>query len=200
MKELFSSTSGNPDLDPMKSTGFELGFDYRFSNQLSFNLVGFHNNIRDLIDRAKKYDPYLNIDKAIFKGIEAQLNWEWQPFNHLYLSYTHLKAEDKTSADNTYIQYRPKHKIDAGLSMRLPALISVQLNASYVSEQIYYDDDQEFSLDDYTLFDIKLSKNFSDRFELYLTVRNLFDVDYFESEGYPREGRQIYGGIRVKVW
>ena len=111
MKELFSTISGNPDLDPMKSTGLEAGLEYFFSERLSISMVGFHNNIRDLINRVKKNDPYINIDKAVFKGIEAGVNWQWKLFNRFYANYTRLHAVDKSSGGTNYIQYRPKHNL-----------------------------------------------------------------------------------------
>lgn len=200
MKELFSTTSGNPDLDPMKSTGLEAGVEYFFTNRVSVSLVGFLNNIRDLINRVKKNDPYINIDKAVFKGIEAGLNWQWATFNRFYASYTYLHALDKSTSDNAYIQYRPKHKLDAGLFVQLPARFRLNLNASYVSAQLYYDDDDlEQSLDPYGLLDIRLSRRLGRGVEIYVTALNIFDVNYYESEGYPREGRRIFAGMRVEI-
>ncbi len=200
MKELFSSTSGNPDLKPMKSNGFELGGEYRPSHRLSFSLVGFYNDVQDLINRDKKDDPYINIDEAVFKGFEAGIEWQVLESSHLSLAYTRLTAVDKTTKDQSYINYRPKHKIDSNLMVRLPAAFKLNINCTYVSSQIYYDDDDvEQNLDPYTLVDIKISKALGRRFELYLAARNIFDVDYYESEGYPREGRMIYAGFRFDV-
>jgi outer membrane receptor protein involved in Fe transport len=69
-----------------------------------------------------------------------------------------------------------------------------------VSSQVYYDSKNvEKSLKSYTLVDLKLSKNFGERIAIFLNVRNLFDVNYYETEGYPLEGRMIYGGIQVKI-
>ncbi|MCP4216456.1 MAG: TonB-dependent receptor [bacterium] len=199
MKELFSSTSGNPDLDPMKSTGLEAGLEYFLADGLSVSLVGFYNDISDLINRVKKNDPYINIDKAEFKGIEAGLEWRWTPYNRFYASYTNLKAVDKSDG-GSYIQYRPKHKVDAGVFVKLPARFRVNLNVSHVSPQLYYDDDDmERELDAYTLMDIRLSRRIWRGVEIYVTALNIFDVNYYESEGYPREGRSVLAGMRFDI-
>lgn len=199
MKELFSSTSGNPDLKPMKTTGFELGFDYRLTGRLEFSAVGFYNNVDDMIDRAKKYDPYINVDEAVFKGIETGIRWHMDGGHFLSLFYTHLMAEDKTTEDNKYIQYRPRHKIDASVMLNLPAGIKCSLNGSYVSSQIYYDDDDnEAEMSPYTLIGLRVSKRFG-RLELFASVRNLFDVNYYQSEGFPLEGRMIFAGVRFDI-
>lgn len=196
LKELFSSTSGNPDLDTMKSNIFELGVDYRPVTNFSVSVVGFYNDVKDLIDRVKKNDPYLNVDEAVFKGVETSIDWQFLKNAHLSAAYTRLQAEDKTSTDRTYIQYRPKHKMDLRLSLQLPKGFFIGLYGSYVSSQVYYDDDQEFSLDPYTVVDVSVSKRLGEKWRLFFRVNNLLDVDYYESEGYPREGRTISAGIR----
>ncbi len=200
MKELFSSTSGNQDLDPMKSTGLEAGLEYFLTDNVSVSVVGFHNDIDNLINRVKKNDPYINIDKAVFKGIETELNWQWSTFNRFYASYTHLKALDKSDGGDNYIQYRPQHKVDAGIFAKLPGRFRVNLNVSHVSKQLYFDDDDnEVYLDPYTLLDIRLSRHLTQNVELYFTALNLLDVNYYESEGYPREGRKVLAGMRLEL-
>lgn len=200
MKEMFSSTSGNPDLKPMKSDGFEVGADYMITSTLSLSVVGFYSDIKDLINRYNKNDPYINIDEASFKGIETSLQWNFNENSMLNLSYTHLISKDKTSPDQSAIQYRPKHKIDGELLIKLPVGLTSSLSCSYVSSQIYYDkSNKEYSLTPYTLVDLRLAKRLFDRMEIYLVGKNIFDVNYYESEGYPREGRMVFVGLRFDV-
>jgi outer membrane cobalamin receptor len=201
MKELFSTTSGNPGLEPMKSDSFELGGEYRVSEKLTLSLVGFYNNVTDLINRIQKNDPYINIDHAVFKGFEAGAQWRFAAGSYFSLAYTRLSALDKTSKEQDYIQYRPGHKVDSYLTIKLPARFMFNITGSWVSSQRYYDGDgNECTLDPYTVIDFKLTKRVGKKLELYLGARNLFDVDYYESEGYPREGRMLYGGIRFEVY
>lgn len=200
LKELFSTSSGNPNLDPMKSNIFELGIEYYPMPSLSFAVVGFYNDVKDLINRVSKDTPYVNIDEAVFKGIETGVEWQFLTDSRLSLAYTFMQSEDKTNKSLTYIQYRPKNKIDAALLLSLPYRFKINLGVGYVSSQVYYDSKNvEKSLKSYTLVDLKLSKNFGERITLFLNARNLFDVNYYESEGYPMEGRMIYGGIQVKI-
>lgn len=196
LRELFSTTSGNPDLDTMKSNIFELGFDYRPMNNLSFSLVGFYNDVKDLINRLQKDDPYINIDQAVFKGVEATVDWQFLKDARLSAAYTHLLSEDKTTVEQDYIQYRPKHKLDVRFQFRLPYDFHVGLYGSYVSSQVYYLNSEELTLDPHTVVDINLSKQLAEKWQVFVRVGNLFDVNYYESEGYPREGRSISAGIR----
>lgn len=196
LKELFSTTSGNPELDTMKSNVFELGAEFQPAPDVTFSLVGFYNDVKDLINRDKKYDPYINVDEAVFKGFETSVDWRFTSRGRFSAAYTHLQAVDKSKDGNNYIQYRPKHKVDVRLSAPLPFGLYADVNLGYVSKQVYYDDDEAFSLEPYTLLDVKVTKQLGDQWRLFLSVHNLFDADYYESEGYPREGRTIAAGIR----
>lgn len=200
LKELFSSTSGNPNLDPMKSNIFELGLEYFPMPALSLSVVGFYNDVKGLINRVSKDTPYVNVDRAVFKGIETGVEWQFLTDSRLSLAYTFMHSEDKTTQNLTYIQYRPKNKIDAALLVSLPYRFKFNLGVGYVSSQVYYDSKNvEHSLKSYTLVDARLSKNFGERITVFLNARNLFDANYYETEGYPLEGRMIYGGIQVKI-
>jgi outer membrane cobalamin receptor len=196
LKELFSTQSGNPELEPMKANILEGGFDYRVWQNVSFSATVFYNDIKGLINRTSKYDPYINIDHAVFKGFELEADWRFYAGSGISLAYTRLQAEDKTNGTNQYIEHRPKHKFDFNFNFKLPFQSRFDFFGSYVSSQFYYDDDEECKLDPYFLVDLKLSKDLGDHVHLFLRIRNLFDANYYESEGYPREGRMIFAGFR----
>ncbi len=197
LKELFSTTSGNINLNTMKTDIFEAGIEYRPLSKLSFTGAVFYNNVKDLINRLQKDSPYINIDKAVFKGFEIGFDWQFLSNSYLSASYTRLKSIDKTTKSQTYIQYRPGHAIDLSLMLQLPFRSALNLESNYVSSQVYYDkNNKELSLDPYTLVNVKLMKHLGNQFVLFFKINNLFDVDYYESEGYPMEGRMIYGGIQ----
>lgn len=197
LKELFSTQSGNPELQPMKANILEGGFDYRAWDNVSFSATVFYNDIKGLISRTGKYDPYINIDHAIFKGFELEMYWQFRTGSGFSLAYTHLRAEDKTNGTNQYIEHRPRHKFDFNFNFKLPFRSRLDVFGSYVSKQFYYDGDEEFTLDPYYLVDLKLSRDLGDHVHVYVKVHNLFDANYYESEGYPREGRMIFLGFRL---
>jgi outer membrane cobalamin receptor len=198
MKELFSSISGNPDLRPMKANIFEAGFRYTWKTGQVFSFTAFYNDLDDLISRKNKTTPYLNIEKALFAGFETGFELPITRRIICDIFYTYLHAKDKSSGDQMAIEHRPKHKLDASLQLILPADFSLNVNVSLVSSQYYYDDERK-ELDPYNLLDLKLSKRIAEKVTLNLTVHNLFDVDYYESVGYPREGRMVLGGVQVDL-
>lgn len=194
LKELFSSRSGNPELETMKVNIYEAGLDYTARKDLLLSLVLFYNDVKDLIDRAGKNDPYENVDEARFKGFEAGMTWDVDPHAVIHLSYTRLDAKDVSSEEPRYVQYRPKHKVDLRTTLNLPWEIALALSGSHVSSQTT-DDDEVLELDAYTLINLRVTKRFLHHWEIYLHGHNLFDELYYESVGYPMEGRMISGGI-----
>lgn len=199
MRELFSLESGNPELDPMKATILEAGVLYSPVDGLSLSLNGFYNDIDGLISRHNNTTAYENVDKAEFKGLEMGVELLTRQRISLSVFYTYLDARDKSSTAVGSIEYRPKHKIDSTFTIRLPYQFFFSLFSSYVSSQTYYSGDEKMSLDPYFLMDIKLKKQLGKNLQLFLSARNLFDVDYYESEGHPREGRMIFGGFQIEI-
>jgi outer membrane receptor protein involved in Fe transport len=54
------------------------------------------------------------------------------------------------------------------------------------------------ALEDYTIVNLKLEQRlFDGKMYLYVGADNLFDEEYEESYGLPREGSTIYGGVRL---
>lgn len=195
LKELFSTTSGNPELNSMKNTISEAGIEYIPFEGLNLSFVAYSNNVTDLIYRIQKNDPYQNIDKASFNGFETEVTWIAGRYFVINGSYAYLNAKDKSSNSGMYIEYRPKHQLDLFLDFLLPANTKLTISGYYISSQIYYNDDIEQSLEATTLLNLRLSKNF-DKFELYAFIKNITDELYYESEGYPLEGRTWAVGLK----
>jgi outer membrane receptor protein involved in Fe transport len=180
----------------MKSNIYEGGIRYRPEESVALSFTAFYNDVKDLIDRDTNRDPYLNVDEAVFKGFEATLAWDIHPKAGLDLSYTRLEARDLTSEDRSYIQYRPGHKFDFRSVFLLPEGFKVNFSGSVVSSQVFYEEDGEHTLDGYGLFDMGITKTVRKHWELYFTAHNLFDALYYESSGYPMEGRMTRAGMR----
>lgn len=198
MRELFSPITGNTELNPMEAMIYEAGLQFSPSAGYDFSITGFYNSVEGLISKAGKNDPYQNIDKALLSGFELGARFNSLSFLGLHLFYTYLYAEDLSSDTPGSIEYRPKHKVDANMLVKLPAQIRLNAHLSYVSKQIFYDGGEQ-SLDPYTLLNLRLSKRIGKVVEIHMQVNNVFDINYYESDGYPREGRMIYGGIQIDL-
>ncbi len=195
LKELFSSTSGNPDLKPMTTNAYEVGLDAKASETLLLTAAVFYNDVQDLIDRAGKNDPYMNIDSAELSGVELTARWELHPRATLFMAYSYLDAKDTSGDEAVDLAYRPEHKVDLAANVRLPHAFDIGLTYGYISSQVTASDEVP-ELDSYQLVGLRISKALVQGLELYVNLHNLLDELYYESEGYPLGGRTLSGGLR----
>jgi len=195
LQELFSSHSGNPNLNSMNNTIFEAGIEFAPIDGMSLSFVAYSNRVTDLIYRTNKYEPYENIDKASFNGFETELFYFVNEKFIFNFAYSYLSAKDKSTNQGMYIEYKPKNKVDVSMDFVFPKEIKCSLSGSYTSSQFYYDDDLEKSLDSYTVVNVRVYKDFG-KSSMFIQLRNLFDQLYYESEGFPLAGRTITAGFK----
>ncbi len=80
---------------------------------------------------------------------------------------------------------------------------NVNLNVSYVGSR----DDWDFAtwpatradLDSYTLVNVALAYDVTERVQLIARVENLFDKKYEEALGYGNLGLGVYAGVKVRL-
>lgn len=201
MSQLFSATSGNPNLDEQTNINAEVGLRYDFDEVATVELSYFYNHVKDLIDRASKNDPFLNISKAIFEGMEASLQARFIKNLSSRLSYTYLNARDKDPSvigrTEKELPYVPHHKLDIELKYTADFGLTFSLLGSYNGERYYYDSsNMQHSLGGYFVWNTKLSQKFLKYWEASLSIENLFDRNYQEEEGYPQAGRMVWFSIK----
>lgn len=196
LRELYDVISGNADLRPMTSQSVEFGA--RFSPGQGIRVMGtaFYSDVDDLIDRAGRNDPFLNIDRARFKGFETTMRWSHQPQLEVFFAHTYLRARDLSSDIPKYVAYRPEHKLDLGIAIELPEAFGLNIDGSYVSDQEYVEDEQTQTLDAYTLIAVKLNWRINEKLDLSVQARNVLDARYAEEDGFPLAGRTVEATAR----
>ncbi len=121
--QLYSSSSGNPNLASEKSLNYTLGASRPFADLARAELAFFYHDITDLISRdgPGTTSVYRNYANARMQGFE--LSGEVYPNKDLILKagYTYNDAKDTSPGrvvdDLTFV---PKHKVDAGLQYTIP--------------------------------------------------------------------------------
>jgi len=196
MNNLFSSASGNPDLNEQRNINFEGGMNCRPSPEVEIDLSGFYNDVRDLIDRASRNDPYLNISKAVFAGCEADIKVSIWKYLRGRLSHTYLYARDKNpealGRSGEELSYVPTHKTDLELGFTSPFGLSGSLFGSFNGKRYYYDSgNNQQALGSYFLWNLKVSQKLLEHWKASVSLENIFDRDYEEEEGYPQPGRSF---------
>jgi len=201
MHQLYSMTSGNPNLKEQKNIDYELGIRYDIEEAARLELSCFYNNVKDLIDRVTRDDPFFNISQAVFGGIEAGFQAKIGRGLSGRLSYAYLDARDKNpelfGRSEDELSYVPKHKSDLELVYRPNPGLLISLLGSYHGQRYYYDsNNNQHALGGYFVWNTKLTQKFFNNWEASIYIENILDRNYQEEEGYPQPGRNFLFSIK----
>jgi outer membrane cobalamin receptor len=209
-----SYARGNPELDPERSTTFDVGVEQRLlASRLRASLTVFHHDYRDQIAYSVvSFDPfegtYVNLAHTRAQGLELAV--EARPVSELALfgQYTFTDGEilespadfDPVYAAGQPLLRRPRHlgSLTAQLSL---ARWSAGLTLVHVGERA----DSDFvglgltTNPAYTRLDARLRLRLAGALEAFLVGEDLTDAEYQEALGYPALGRSLRGGLRLRV-
>ncbi len=194
---------GNPDLDPEKSFGWEIGIEQAFwDERLNVGVTWFKSDIDDLMQVV--FDPffnstYENIDEADIRGAETFIHV--QPLESLAvrLDYTYTDAEDNDTGEQ--LLRRAKHKLDLDVEFRPLSRASINLAVNYVSD--YKDISRETSGtikgDDYAVLDIAADYQLNRQWRLFGRVENATDEHYEPADGFQASDRGLFVGAELTL-
>ena len=205
---------GNPDLDPERSTTFDLGIEQRlFTSRLRVSLTAFHNDFRDqiaytVVDFTTFQGTYVNLAHTRARGIEAALETRPVPQLQILGQYTYLDGEilespsdfDPVYAVGQPLLRRPKHQGSLGAQLSFPRW-SAGVTLALVGERA----DSDFAglglmtNPGYARLDARLRVRLLGPLEAYVVGDNLLDEAYMEALGYPALGRAVRGGLRLRL-
>lgn len=130
ISEAFTSTTAsgitvipNPNIRSEKSWGYELGSNYKLSDNILLDAAIFQSNYENLIEPkfvSTFTGQFVNITKARIRGLEIGLNSTW--FRNLLnfnFSYTYLDPKDIT--DNQVLKFRSRHLLYTNILFKLGA-------------------------------------------------------------------------------
>jgi outer membrane cobalamin receptor len=205
---------GNPDLDPERSTTFDLGLEQRlFQSRLRAAVTFFHHDYRDqiaytVVDWSTYEGTYVNLAHTRARGVEMAL--EARPVRVLQLlgQYTFLDGEilespsdfDPVYAAGEPLLRRPRHQASITAQLGL-ARWSAGATLVHVGERA----DSDFvglgltRARAYTRLDARLRVRIAGPVEAFLVAENLTDAEYQEVLGYPALGRSVRGGVRLSL-
>lgn len=193
--------TGNPDLNPEESVGFDIGIELPFAGGRGLaDVTYFHEDLEDEIVYTPSFTSADNLDgTSKRRGVELAASYEVTPVLDMALSYTYTDAE---TATGTVEVRRPEHQI--GLEATLAVLDgrgSVSLALRHVAGNFdtqYWGAYATEELPDYTVATLSGHYALSDRAELVARIENLTDEDYSEVWGYEAAGRSAYLGLRAR--
>jgi outer membrane receptor protein involved in Fe transport len=197
MHELYSYSSGNPDLLPERAQKSELSLKLPFSNLVYnsfsgvFNFSIYHNDIKNLIERKIKYE---NIYRAKNSGVEADIALRVVPQWLITASYGRILSEDMSDFSLLRV---PEHTVILSNKLTLVRDLTLFHEFKFLSEAVDRDQaDRLKTLDPYTLHKLNLSYKYKIA-NVSVGVENIFDVNYTEKYGFPSPGRTYFFVIEL---
>jgi vitamin B12 transporter len=205
---------GNPDLDPERSTTFDVGVEQRLlASRLRASLTFFHHDYEDqiaytVVDFTTYEGTYVNLARTRAQGLELALEARPLPELALHGQYTYLDGEILESPDDFDPLYavgepllrRPKNQASLAAEVAFPRWSA---GATLVMVGERYDSDFKSigltSNSGYTRLDARLRVRIAGPLEAFVVADNLLDEEYQEALGYPALGRSVRGGLRLRV-
>ena len=198
--------TGNPDLDPERSEGWEIGVEQSFGgNRSRIGITYF-----DSVLTGEIYTVYLppeyeaspaNRDaKSKQRGIElfgeARLGEAWR----IEAAYTYTHARE----DGEEEVRRAPHIASLNVGWQAPdgrggANLTIRYNGK--QDDVTYARDwspRTVTLDDFVLVNLAAEWKLTDALSAFGRIENLFDTDYEELFSYRSPGRAAYAGLRAR--
>ncbi len=203
------SFAGNPELEPEKSTSFEVGLNREFGVfGLEVNL--FRQDLEDEINGFHCPNPWpapctaMNMDGTSERsGVELGTRWEVSERLGLGLNYTYTDTED---ADSAAELRRPRHAgsafIDAAFAGNRGRL-SLAADYGGTRRDVFFppwpNPVEIVTLENYWLVDMTLQYQLTESIKLFARGSNLLDTEYEQVYGYRTPGRAAFAGVRIDI-
>ena len=206
--QLFSDF-GNEDLQPERSTSYDLGIALGDRNApLYVAVTGFRRDSEDLIGFAscfqnpapicasRPFGYYENTDRARAQGIEVEGSAIVTEGLRISGLYSLIDTEDRASGNE--LARRPRHAATIFADYTAPFGASFGADLRLVGDS-FDNASNSVELDGYTVFDLRASVPVTTGVELFGRVENVFDENYQTARGYAQAGRGAFVGVRTRM-
>lgn len=222
---------GDPDLGAEKSTSYEVSISYDNRSDLNLGVTLFHTDLRDRVSDVQRLDEngnflrwsedpnyrlyeWVNINKAMVRGLEATGRWKPAEDISLRAGYTFTDSEQKSGAYAGYALARtPRHmangRIEWTPNRAFTAFaagwyhgreINAQLRAGFQGTPVLTPEGRIIRVyPDYFLADVGASYRMSNGVLINMTMQNitnkrLDDMTY----NMVNDGRRLWIGTSVR--
>jgi vitamin B12 transporter len=204
----FDPTSfvGNPNLNPEKSKGWDVGADLVFDDRrASLSLTYFSADLTDEIFTDFGVFPFTvrnQAGKSTREGVEISARYAPTANLNFAASYTYTSAKDDAGLQEVR---RPKHVASASGFYRFMggrANVGLSLDYNGKSQDVVFTPTIPTgvtTLDDYVLATASASYDVAERLQLFGRIENLLDERYQEVFSYNTMGLGAYAGLRIRL-
>lgn len=199
----------SPGLAPEKVESWEIGFEQTFNTKTQLKATYYENVLSDMMystDVSSTLREKRNAGKAEIKGLEIEVKQAITDKINIFANYTYNNTEmiendsypDSVGKELTYV---PKTQYNIGINGDY-GLWNGSVIGSYVDDMYTKDDNSDIVKDvygayeSYFIVNTKIGYKIRDYLSASLSINNLFDKEYFQSDMTP--GRTIYGELSFK--
>lgn len=209
------NNEGNSSLLPEEALGFEIAYNYKIT-EVDFSLTGFVMQGRNMIDwvRESTTEKWQTVNYAQMNtsGLEVALTLhlneifgERNPFETVKVNYTALNIDkEETELISNYSLNYLKNRLDVSLLHKVWRNVDAGWHVAYQHRNGMYEkivNRESYGMIEYSPFftaDFKImwQKN---SWNIYASVNNLLDKEYFDIGNVPQPGRWVKAGIGKKI-
>lgn len=196
---------GNPDLGAEVSGSLQVGLEWSPIEELRFSANFFRNDIENMIATVTVEDApsgmlfsYANIANAYTQGVETLV--AVRPVEPLVLQASYVLTDAVDAAANRQLEGRATHRITGYISFDHEEWeLGATGRIAATGERPFYSDGNGDGVEETTFApwfaqcDLRVWKNLTEHFEMFVGVDNLFDVGGTFISVRPRT---FYGGLR----
>ncbi|HEX5725624.1 MAG TPA: TonB-dependent receptor, partial [Longimicrobiaceae bacterium] len=205
--------AGNPDLEPERSTSWEVGADVRaLDDRATLGLTWFHQRFEDLIRTVQLEGDTRQINRnlgsSLAQGVEWTARWEgsdrWAVGTEGAWIATEVRDNRGLSPDQfpegEALPGRPEVVGSAYLEVAAGPRLRAILRGTHVGSQVQLSErfsGQRVELDAYTLAGVTVHYLVSPRWSVYGRLQNLFDTEY--EAAFDRPGAPLSAALGVRL-
>lgn len=209
---------GNPNLTPESSTSAQLGFRLDLRDELTLDVNGFYNRVKDLIqiDQANATPggpgvviySYRNVERARTQGVETGVRWQARPDVTFNVGYTFTHTRNLDTGNE--LTRRPRHMARLGVDWKFLPQTTLVTRLRYQSSELISSGEANGAMAGaradgvspaWTTVDMALNHQFNPQWAGFVGVNNLFNRqrDFSEPSDFgPVRGRFFYLGMRYQ--
>lgn len=213
--------TGKPDLKPAKLREIELAYSQDIGDIIRNEVVVYNMKVTDFLSSVGALigDNVTSVESQTVKGIENLLHYNWKKVSGLvglaYIFNAKQTATDKTSGEKVEVDILsiPDFKLTTGLSFAISKTCQISLMNHYVNgyDALGGSSGKKIRIDGYN--DLSFTfllhglpiKN-SNTFNLYFSIKNLLDTEYYHAnirtsgtEKFLQNSRYFTARITVKI-
>lgn len=213
--------TGKPDLKPAKLREIELAYSQDIGDIIRNEVVFYNMKVTDFLSSVGSLigDNVTSVESQTVTGIENSLHYNWKKVSGLvglaYIFSAKQNATYKTSGEKVEVNLLsiPDFKLTTSLSFTISKTCQISLMNHYVNDyyalggssgkKIRIDSYNDLSLT-FLLHDLTI-KN-STTFNLYFSIKNLLDTEYYHAnirasgtEKFLQNSRYFTARITVKI-